>query len=212
MMILRTVMMSAAAVALMAGAPALAQTKSPASSAQSSSPNPGSTQSTMPGQSASLDSARSAKAVEDSLRQAGLQDLKIMDSAYLVSAKTKGGEQVTLFIDPPNAGSHSNSASSQSTGTGAGSSSQAMTGQEKVKKTLQEAGFTDVAVLDAAYLVSGKTSAGDHVTMMVDPGTATGSVSPSGKIGPSSSAPAPAAGSSSEGSKASGASGSTTKP
>lgn len=40
--------------------------------------------------------------------------------------------------------------------------------QEKLRQTLQKAGFEDIRVLDAAYLVEARTQDGTWVTMMVD--------------------------------------------
>ena len=48
-------------------------------------------------------STRGYKEVEDALKQAGIQDVRTLNAAYLVSAVTKGGEQVTFVVDPPNA-------------------------------------------------------------------------------------------------------------
>lgn len=126
-------------------------------------------------------STRSHKEVEDALKQAGIQDVRTLNAAYLVSAVTKGGEQVTFVVDPPLSGGSSSSGSGgqqsgssgqQSSGSQQGnSSSQQMhlRSQQEVRDSLTKAGFTNVQILDATYLATGKTKNGDQITMMIDP-------------------------------------------
>ena len=94
-------------------------------------------------QSSQLTSTRSYKEVEDALKQAGIQNVRTLNAAYLVSAVTKNGEQVTFVVDPPipgaaaasgNSGQQSASSGQQgseqqsaSSGQQAGSSGQPMT-------------------------------------------------------------------------------------
>ncbi len=153
-------------------------------------------------QSSQLTSTRSYKEVEDALKQAGIQNVRTLNAAYLVSAVTKNGEQVTFVVDPPIPGAAAASGNSgqqsASSGQQAGSSGQPMTirGQQQVRDSLTKAGFTNVQFLDAAYLAVGKTENGDMITMMIDPSAKTGAT------GASASGAQPNAGQS----------GSTTKP
>lgn len=62
---------------------------------------------------------------------------------------------------------------SQST-QGAGSASQAMT-QSKLRETLQKAGFRNVQIVDAAYLVQAQTEDGQPVMMVINPPSTAGS-------------------------------------
>lgn len=140
-------------------------------------------------QQAQQDSTRSYKDVENALKQAGIQDVRTLNAAYLVSAVTKSGEQVTLVIDPPASSGSSSSASGnqqsgnqqssgqQSSGQQSGYSGQqmALQSQQQVRDSLTKAGFSNVQILDATYLASGKTKNGDQITMMIDPTAATGS-------------------------------------
>ncbi|HYH18876.1 MAG TPA: hypothetical protein VD995_09700 [Azospirillum sp.] len=110
-------------------------------------------------------STRSYKEVENALKQAGIQDVKTLNAAYLVSAVTKEGEQVTFVVDPPNPAS-AGSASGQQ---GDAAKQTALRGQQQVREDLTKGGFTNVQILDAAYLATGKTKSGDQITMMIDP-------------------------------------------
>ena len=135
-------------------------------------------------------STRSHKEVEDTLKQAGMQDVRTLNAAYLVSAMTKGGEQVTFVVDPPLSGGSSSSGSGgqqSSSSQQGGSSGQQMRlrSQQEVRDSLTKAGFTNVQILDATYLATGKTKNGDQITMMIDPTANTGS-SGSGGSQPSS--------------------------
>lgn len=50
--------------------------------------------------------------------------------------------------------------------------------QDRLRKTLEQAGFKDVTVLDATYLVEAQSPHGDRVVMLIDPpsvGTMAGS-------------------------------------
>ena len=147
------------------------------------------------GQQSQQMSTRSHKEVEDSLKQAGIQDVRTLNAAYLVSAVTKGGEQVTFVVDPPLSGGSSSSGSGgqqsgssgqQSSGSQQGnSSSQQMhlRSQQEVRDSLTKAGFTNVQILDATYLATGKTKNGDQITMMIDPTAKTRSGGSSGSGG-----------------------------
>jgi hypothetical protein len=71
--------------------------------------------------------------------------------------------------------------------------------QDKLRQTLSQAGFKDIVIMDAAYLVQAKTQDNNTVMMLVNPPSAatTGSVSSSGGSNPSStpgSAPAKSGG------------------
>lgn len=164
-------------------------------------------------QQAQQDSTRSYKDVENALKQAGIQDVRTLNAAYLVSAVTKSGEQVTLVIDPPASSGSSSSASGnqqsgnqqssgqQSSGQQSGSSGQrmALQSQQQVRDSLTKAGFSNVQILDATYLASGKTKNGDQITMMIDPTATTGSSgSASGSKGMSGQSKSGQSGSSSQ--------------
>jgi hypothetical protein len=145
-------------------------------------------------------STRSYKEVENALKQAGIQNVQTLNAAYLVSAVTKEGEQVTFVVDPPASagatasggassagGSSQQSASSAQQGNAqpSGSSSQqmALQSQQQVRDSLTKAGFTKVQILDAAYLATGKTQNGDMITMMIDPSATTGATGSTGSGG-----------------------------
>lgn len=136
-------------------------------------------------------STRSYKEVEDALKQAGIQNVQTLNAAYLVSAVTKEGEQVTFVVDPPaSAGTTASGSASSPSGSSQQSTSSAQHGgtqtsgsvhqqmalqsQQQVRDSLTKAGFTKVQILDAAYLATGKTQSGDMVTMMIDPSAQTG--------------------------------------
>ena len=84
------------------------------------------------------------------------------------------------------------SGDSSSTDTRSGTSTQTTTGstqsgsgaampQETVRKQLTDAGFKEVEILDASYLVRAQTEDGNSLLMVIDPPLADGSAS-----GPSS--------------------------
>lgn len=170
--------------------PAIAMAMSVSSAAVAQSQPSGSQSSG--GQSSQPMSTRSYKDVEDALKQAGIQNVRTLNAAYLVSAVTKGGEQVTFVVDPPiPGGSSSSSGSGQpsvSSGQQAGSSGQqtALQSQQQVRDSLTKAGFTKVQILNAAYLAIGKTQNGDMITMMVDPSARTGATGSTGAGGQAS--------------------------
>lgn len=103
---------------------------------------------------------------------------------------TKDGEQVTFVVDPPAASAGAQSGSQQGNASGQQSGNQqssggqqgsasgqqmALRGQQQVIGDLKKAGFTNVQILDAAYLATGKTKNNDEITMMIDPTSAGGS-------------------------------------
>jgi hypothetical protein len=146
-----------AAVLAMAALPAAAQQSgtvpqtSPSSKAESS-------------KAAGQPSAAAQAKLRQSLEQAGFKDIKVLDAAYLVHARTGDGDMAVMYIDPP-------VASSATTGTSASGSdkqSMAMT-QSKVRQSLEKAGFKDVKIVDATYLVNAQTSDGSKVIMHVNP-------------------------------------------
>ncbi len=175
-------LITAAAVSLLA-LPAAAQ-QSP-----STSPSGGSSGAQM-GQSAQPQAATAQK-VRQSLQQAGFQDISVVDAAYLVHAQTKDGNFVLMLVDPPGGPAATTGAG------GAGSQAQASQ-QQKLKDSLQKAGFSNVMIVDAAYLVHAKTADGSVVRMTIDPpsmttGMGAGSQGGSGSMGGGSSAPSSSA-------------------
>jgi hypothetical protein len=193
---MRALLVSAIALAMATSSAALAQSQ-PSGSQTSGS------------QSSQQMSTRSYKEVEDALKQAGIQNVRTLNAAYLVSAVTKEGEQVTFVVDPPasagtsGAGSTSSSGgtSQQTASSGQQGSTQqgtssgqqaasgqqvALQGQQQVRDSLTKAGFTKVQILDAAYLATGKTQNGDMITMMIDPSAKTGATGSTGSVGQTS--------------------------
>ncbi|MBP0615340.1 hypothetical protein [Jiella mangrovi] len=58
--------------------------------------------------------------------------------------------------------------STSTSGTKAMSAGDMVTSQNKVLKALQSAGYTDAAIMDAAYIVGATTPDGERVVMMID--------------------------------------------
>jgi hypothetical protein len=126
-------------------------------------------------------STRSYEEVETSLKEAGFEDVRTLNAAYLVSAMTKEGEQVTFVVDPP--APEAAGATAGATTGAAPADQTALRNQQQIRDDLTQAGFTNVQILDAAYLAAGTTRSGDQITMMIDPsmsGGATGSTGSSG--------------------------------
>ncbi|HEX2528811.1 MAG TPA: hypothetical protein VHL31_21275 [Geminicoccus sp.] len=76
-----------------------------------------------------------------------------------------------LFTLPAMAASDDQASGQQANKSGSnqqGSQIQAMT-QSELRGSLEQAGFTDITVLDATYLVQAKTAKGDEVTMFINP-------------------------------------------
>jgi hypothetical protein len=79
--------------------------------------------------------------------------------------------------------SSQNQGQSGSQNQSAQSQHMAMT-QEKLRKSLQDAGFKSIRVMDAAYLVQAQTQDGDNVLMYINPPSAGGATaSTSGQSG-----------------------------
>ena len=57
----------------------------------------------------------------------------------------------------------------QSTQAGSSTSQMSAASQEKVREQLAEAGFQEVEILDASYLVRAQTEEGNTVLMVIDP-------------------------------------------
>ena len=179
-------MIPAMAVALSVSPVALAQTQ------QGGSQQTGKPQSSAQPSGGQQPTTRSYKEVEDSLKQAGIQNVQVLNASYLVSAVTKQGEQVTFVVDPAaTMGASGSSGGSQGSSSGqqqAGSSGQqqggnqqaALANQKQVRDSLTKAGFQSVQILDATYLARGKTQSGDQITMMIDPSAMTGEASSGG--------------------------------
>jgi hypothetical protein len=93
---------------------------------------------------------------------------------------------LALFATPALAQSPGNQAGGQQQGKSAGSQQgtqiQAMT-QDKLRGSLEKAGFKDVTVLDAAYLVQARSPDGDRVMMFIDPPSSGGSSASAGGTG-----------------------------
>jgi hypothetical protein len=107
-------------------------------------------------------------------------------------------------------GSGSQGSSSQSASQGGSSASQSQQqamSQQRLRQQLTRAGFQDVRVVDAAYLVEAKTEDGNTVYLMINPpasmptasGAMRGSSSASGSTGGSSPSTGGGSGSSSSG-------------
>lgn len=145
----------------------------------------------------------SADKLRQNLEQAGFKDVTVVDAAYLVHAQTKDGDFVLMLIDPPG-GPAFKGASGQvgSAGQGQQAGTQAQSGQQELKQSLEKAGYSSVAIVDAAYLVHAKTSDGSMVRMTINPPSPT-----SAGMGGSASTGAASGGSSGSGST--GSSGST---
>lgn len=143
----------AAAVLAMAALPASAQqsgTQPPQSGAQQQS----SAQS-------GVKSTAAQTQLRQSLEQAGFKNVKIVDAAYMVRARTADGNMAVMYIDPPAVGSGT-------TGSGASGPPKAMTAVQ-LRTSLEKAGFKEVKVVDSAYLVNAQTNDGGHATMYIDP-------------------------------------------
>lgn len=182
---MRAVFIPAIVLAMSVPAAALAQGQQ--SGGQQSSGQQSSSQGSQKAQAAST---RSYKEVESSLKQAGIQDVKTLNAAYLVSAVTKDGEHVTFVIDPPGSATPASGGSQQSGGQDSAKQA-ALRGQQQVRDDLTKAGFKSVQILDAAYLATGKTKNGDEITMMIDPTATTASSGSSGSGSQSGSSAQP---------------------
>ncbi len=101
----------------------------------------------------------SAQTIRQNLEKSGFQDVSVIDAAYLVHARTSDGSIAVMFIDPPGGPAPT---------TGAGGSSPASS-QQRLKENLQKSGFSNVVIVDTAYLVTAKDPDGGMVRMMINP-------------------------------------------
>lgn len=62
--------------------------------------------------------------LREALQQAGFSEIRILDAAYLVHAKTQDGDVVVLTINPPSMAALSGQTGGATTGSGAGSGQQ----------------------------------------------------------------------------------------
>ena len=85
-------------------------------------------------------------------------------SAVAAQQATTKGSQATPSHSGAQAGAKSNTQSGSM-------EAKAMT-QAKVTKSLQNAGFTEIRVVDATYLIHAKTSDGNNVVIYIDPPSA----------------------------------------
>lgn len=140
---------------------ALALTVLPASAQQSQSQQ-GTTQQQSSAQTATKSAATQTQ-LRQSLEQAGFKSVKIVDAAYMVHARTAGGEMAVMYVDPP-------AVASGTTGSNASGTMKPMTAAQ-LRTSLEKAGFKDVKVVDSAFLVNAQTSDGGSATMYIDPTT-----------------------------------------
>lgn len=186
---MRRLLLTTAAIGLLA-LPAAAQQSPSGTSGQ-----PGSSGAQMNQSATSQQTAATAQKVRQSLQQAGFQDINVVDAAYVVHARTSEGNLVLMYVDPPGG-------PTATTGSSGQSGSQAASQQQKLKEGLQKAGFKDVNVVDAAFLVNAKTADGSMVRMTINPpsmttgttgmggsGSAGSGSTGSGSMGSSPSAP-----------------------
>jgi hypothetical protein len=155
-----------AAVLAMAIAPAAAQQSGTAQKSGTAQQAPSSMQTTQP-------SAAAQAKLRDSLQQAGFKDIKIVDAAYVVHARTSDGNIAVMYIDPPSAsvGTTGTATSGESAANKSQQQAKAMT-QTKVRESLEKAGFKEVKIVDAAYLVNASTSDGSKAIMYINPPSA----------------------------------------
>lgn len=176
---MKRLFVTTAAIALLALPAAAQQSPSTSSSGGSSG--------AQMGQSAAQPQAATAQKVRQNLQQAGFQDISVVDAAYLVHAQTNDGNFVLMLVDPPGG-------PSATTGAGAAGGQAQGSQQQKLKDSLQKAGFSNVTVVDAAYLVHAKTADGSMVRMTINPpsmttGMGSGPSGGSGSMGGGSSQP-----------------------
>jgi hypothetical protein len=72
--------------------------------------------------------AMSQQRLRQQLTQAGFQDVRIVDAAYLVEAKTQDGNTVYLMINPPSTMPSAATSQGSSSSTGSSSSSPSSSG------------------------------------------------------------------------------------
>jgi len=169
----RHLFISAAAAALLV-TPAAAQSPSSSPAQMPSQSQPGQP-GVKSGPAAAQPAARTAQEVKQSLQQAGFQEVNVVDAAYLVHARTRDGDFALMLVDPPGgpgatigAGGQQQSGSSQSQAQPSGMQQSA---QQRLKQSLERAGFKNVAIVDAAFLVNAKTGDGSTVRMTINPPT-----------------------------------------
>ncbi|MEZ5786028.1 MAG: hypothetical protein R3D62_13975 [Xanthobacteraceae bacterium] len=203
----RLLLITAAATVL--ALPAAAQQPS-STTPSSSNPSAASKSSAQPSRTGSDKSQRvvSAQKVKQDLQKAGFQSVQVVDAAYLVHANTSDGDFVLLLIDPPGSPLASGSTSSQSgqqnqaasapssqqtqSGQSSQSSAQRHSGQQALKSNLEKAGYKNVTIVDASFLVHAKTADGSVVRMTINPPSMENAAETTGSGGASGSSSSPA--------------------
>jgi hypothetical protein len=125
---------SAAAALLVTGAVAHAQSSSSSSSATSNPASSGAAASQQQATGGSQGGADRMRAMsQDKLRQvlsqAGFQDIRVVDAAYIIQARTQDGDTVMMFLNPPSVDATASTSPSQGAGT-TGSPSGAASGSQ----------------------------------------------------------------------------------
>ena len=116
---------AAAALGVGLAGPAFAQSSQGSQSGSGSSSSQGQQQSQSPGQKKEQGQSQQQVMGQERLRQqltqAGFRDVQIVDTAYLVQARTQDGNTVLMTVNPPSARSQA-SATSGGSSSGSGSS------------------------------------------------------------------------------------------
>lgn len=89
-------------------------------------------------------------------------------STSLVAAMAIGSTAALAQSQQSGQSGTSGSSSSQSTQAASSAVPKAMT-QDKVRQVMRDAGFTDVKILDASYLVQASTKDGDQILVVLNP-------------------------------------------
>lgn len=121
---MRSMILPAFAVAVLAASPALAQ------SGQQSGSQQNNKQATSQTTSQTQTSAMSQDALRKQLQQAGFKNIQVIDAAYLVQAQTQDGNTVFMTINPPPMSGSSSSSSQSGSGSSSGSTGKSGSSQQ----------------------------------------------------------------------------------
>lgn len=115
------------------------------------------------------------------------QDQVTQNKQGATSDRTPSNNQMGGTSDSMPQGASSSSSSSQQSAGGPNTGRPAVLTPEKLRESLEKAGFKQIKILDAAYLVHARNSDGDMIVMTINPPTIAAATTMGGTTGSGSS-------------------------
>lgn len=114
----------------------------------------------------SLQAARALRDLEPGREEEPMRDMLL--TTTILAAMAFGATAASAQSSGQSGTAGSSSTSSQATQASSGAMPKAMS-QDKVRQVMKDAGFTNVRILDATYLVQASTKDGDQILVVLNP-------------------------------------------